>query len=397
MRPVPTARAPRAARLATSLVFGVNAFAMANVIPRLPAIKDRLEIGDAALGAAVAGAGLGALVASTGAGFAVHRWGTARTSVGFGLALCAVSVLPGIAPVWGLLLLAYVLMGVTDAIMDVAMNAQGLVVQKAYGRSVLNGFHGWWSVGAAVGALTGAGAAAADVPLPVHLLAANALNAGVLLVASRWLLADPPGASGADADGAPALTRLHGVVRPMLPLVAFAFCATFVEDAPATWGALYVRDDVGTSAGVAGLAFVAFSTGMTVGRLSADRVIDRFGRVRVVRAGGLAAALGMAAVLFTGHLAVVLPAFAVMGVGVAPQFPSMFSAASEQPGVPAAHGLAVASWAARTGFLLAPPLVGAVSDAVGLGRALWLVVVVALVLTALSGTVRPVAGASAPA
>lgn len=370
---------PRAARAATSIVFAVNAFAYANVIPRLPAVRDGIGLTDGALGAAVAGAAAGALVASLSSGFLVHRFGSARTTLAFGLLLCAASVLPGVAPVWLALAGAFVLVGVGDAVMDVAMNAQGFIVQEAYGRSVLNSFHGWWSIGSAAGALTGSLAAALDVPLGWHLLGTAAAGTAALTAAARFLLPDPHHAAGADPEATrrPAFAVLG---RALAPVVVVAALATFVEDSPATWSAIYLRDWLDTTAGVAGLGFVAFATGMTVGRLVADRLVDRFGPAPVTRAGALAASGALAVVLVADSVWVALPGFVVAGLGVAPQFPAMFTAAATRPGVPAAHGLAVASWAARSGFLVAPVLVGLLSDAFGLPRALWVVVAAGLFL-----------------
>ena len=382
---------PRAARLATSALFVVNAFCATNVVPRLPEVRDRLDLSDAALGTAVAGAGLGALVASLAAGPLIDRRGSRQVSLVAGAVLCCFTVLPGVAPVWALLLLAYVLTGMADAVMDVAMNAQGLVVQQGYGRSVLNSFHGWWSIGSGAGALTGAGAAALGLPLGLHLAATGAIGLATLLLARRALLSDPPhlDAAGELTGRPPRRPAVAVLARALGPLVAFAFLATYLEDAPSTWSAIWLTDVLGASAGVAGLGFVSFAAGMTVGRLSADRVVDRFGIAAVSRAGGLAAGAGWVVVLAGASSATTFAGLVVAGLGVAPLFPAMFTAASSQPGIPSAYGLSIASWAARFGFMLAPPIVGSLSDAGGLRAALWTVVAAAGCLAAVARVLRP--------
>lgn len=142
---------------------------------------------------------------------------------------------------------------------------------------------------------------------------------------------------------------------------------------------------------------------MTVGRLTGDRVVDRFGQRRVARVGGMAIAAGFGLALGLPSLATTLIGFALAGLGVATLVPAVMHAADELPGLPAGVGLTVVSWLLRVGFLVSPTLVGLVADAVSL-RAALLAVVGAGVLVATLGRIlvpgRPRAvepGAAVPA
>lgn len=384
------APALRRARGAVAVVFAVNGFAFSNWVPRIPEVKAALGLGDGALGAALLGAGLGALIASSVSGRLVDRFGSRQVTLVSALGLCATLPLPGLAPAWAALLLALVAVGAADAVMDVAMNAQGVVVERRYGRSILNAFHGLWSAGAAVGALTGGLAVARGVPVPVHLAAVGVFLAVVGLVAVRALL--PTGADHEEpAAGAPGHDGARGglVLTPAVGLLGLlALLAALVEGAPADWSAVYVTETVGGADGLAGAPYTAFATAMLVGRLLADRATSRWGAEGVARLGAGVAAVGMAIGLLGATPLTAVVGFALVGGGVCSLFPAVFSAAGHLPGLPPGAAIATVSLVARAGFLVGPPLVGAAAELVGLRAALGLTVVAAAAIVALAGGLR---------
>ncbi|GAA5063739.1 MFS family permease [Thermocatellispora tengchongensis] len=376
----PTRRA-RLARAAVATLFLTNGALFANVVPRYPQIKEDLGLSNAVLGTALAALPLGALLAGLLAGAAIRRFGSSRVAaIGIVLLAAATLVIP-FAPNWiafGAVLFA---VGALDAIVDVAQNAHGLRVQRLYGRSIVNSFHGVWSIGAVLGGLMGSAAAGLRTPLPVHLGISAALFGAVALVAYRFLLPGPEDAERpaqaqdlAAADGHPAapparrggrraFTGATGAaVRMLAALGVLAACGAFVEDAGASWGAIYLSGDLRTSAATAGLAFVALQAAMTVGRLTGDRAVDRFGQRTVVRAGGALAAVGMGAALAAPSVGTTLAGFALAGLGVATLVPAAMHTADELPGLANGTGLTIVSWLLRGGFLLSPPLVGLVAD-----------------------------------
>ena len=384
----------RAARLAVAALFFVNGAVFANLVPRYPGIKADLGLSNAALGSAIAAFPLGALVAGLFAATFIGRYRSSRVAAG-GVVLLGFSIaLVGVAPAWGVLVASLFVAGGLDAIVDVAQNAHGLRVQRLYRRSIVNSFHGVWSIGAVTGGLMGSAAAGLSVPLSAHLMATAVLFGGVALVSYRFLLTGPDDAertvdaqllAATDAHIAspgPACTRLRGVNRSVLNLLGalgiLAACGALVEDAGASWGALYLRTELGTAAATAGLAFVALQTAMTAGRLLGDRVVDRFGQRRVVRVGGALTAAAMGLALAIPTTATTLAGFALAGIGVATLVPATMHSADELPGLHRGAGLAAVSWMLRVGFLLSPPLVGVVADAVSLRVGLLSVVLAGL-------------------
>jgi fucose permease len=162
-----------------------------------------------------------------------------------------------------------------------------------------------------------------------------------------------------------------------------------MEDVPTSWSAIYLRDVLHTSAGVAGLGYVGFAVAMTIGRFGGDRVVMRFGPVRTVRISAAAAAIGLGAALVVGDPIVTVLGFMVLGLGVSTIFPLVFAASASRPGIRTGDGIAVTSFTARAGFLLSAPAVGAIATGVDLRVGIGLAVVAAVVVAALAGALRP--------
>ena len=392
----------RRARAAVSGLFFINAVLYANLVPRLPEVKDRLDLSNTALGSAIAAMPVGALLAGLLAPALIQRLGSAKVA-SFGLILLAVAVVGvPLSGAWVVFATLMLVVGALDAIVDVAQNAHGFRVQRAYGRSIVNAFHGLWSVGAVVGGVLGSAAAGLKVPLAAHLTTSAAVFSVAALVAYRFLLAGPEDAERVTAgDGAlnsavrsGRLRRLPGrTVVVLAALGTLAACGAFVEDAGASWGALYMRGEVGASAATSGLAFVALQVAMTAGRLTGDRVVNRFGQRRVALAGGAFITLGMSLALAIPSIGTTLLGFALAGLGVATLIPAVMHTADEMPGLPHGVGLTIVSWLLRVGFLISPSVVGLVADAISLRAALLSVVLAGLGVLLLG---RVLAAAPAP-
>lgn len=391
-------RVARRARVAVAVLFVVNGLTFASVVPWLPAIKDELMLRNTGLGLGWAAGPLGGLAVGVAAGPLAARFGSGRTATRG--ALLGVLALPAVAvaPTWPAFAISVFLLGAADAVTDAAMNAHGLLVQRRYGRSIINSFHAQWSVGAVGGGLLGAGAVALGVPRMVHLSGMAVVLAAAAVLAARWQLHGPDhierppmagSRSGTSNDAVDARRGVRQAVRTapwlLLGFAALPMLGGVVEDSAASWAAVYLRDTLGASAFVAGLGFVAAQTMMVMGRVIGDRLVDRFGARSVARWGSLLAAAGMLAVVVGSVPAVAIAGFGLAGLGVATLFPLGLAAAGAIPGVRTADGVAVASWLARLGFLTAPPVVGLVADATNLRWGLALVLACALIAAVLSG------------
>ena len=373
----------RRARVAVTSIFLLNGLVFGSWAARIPAVRDRLELSDGELGLALAFVAVGSLGAMPLAGAASARYGSRQvTRVSFALVCLATAVLP-FAPSLLLLCLATAFYGAAMGATDVSMNAHGVAVERRYGRPILSGFHAGFSLGGLLGAALGAGAAAAGIDVRVHLAAMGAASLVIGVAWSRRFLAGREDASGTTE---PLFVRPP---RALWALGAVAFAGLLVEGASADWSAVYLKDELGASAGTAALGFTAFSVTMTAGRLVGDRLVERFGPVALVRSGGLVAGLGFAVALLAAQPVVAMVGFACLGAGMSPIVPIVFRAAGQVQGLTAGMALAAVSSTGYLGFLVGPPLIGGVAELLGLPRALGLLVLLSLLVGALAAATHP--------
>jgi MFS family permease len=354
--------------------------------PRIPAIKEDLGLGDGELGLALTGMAAGLLVGTRLAGRPVDRVGS-RPAVRVGvMTLCLTLIGPALA--WDLpsLAAALFLFGVAGGFVDVAMNAQAVAVERAYARPILAGFHGLWSAGLFVGAAAAGLAAAVGAGPPAHF----AVVAGVLLsgsaIALRGLLAREAEVVPRKAEG----RVLWSPVVLMLGIVGFS--SFLGEGAAADWSAVYLRQDLGAGATAATAGFAAFAIAMASSRFVADRLVERFGPVPVVRIGALVAACGLGLGLATARPLAVVVAWGVLGAGLAPVVPVVFSAAGNTGLGATGAVLGRVVTISYLGSIVGPAVIGAAAEAVGLRAALVLPVVLALLIVVLARHVETAAG-----
>jgi MFS family permease len=283
----------RGARRAVALVFLANGLLFGSWAARIPALQDRLELSEGSLGIALAFLALGALVAMPVAGTWAARAGSRRpTRVAF-VGVAVAPALAATAPSYATLLAAAFVFGAVNGALDVVMNTQGTTVERRSGRLLLGRLHAAFSGGGLIGAATGAAAAGADVDPQVHLAIAGAVTFAAIFPLTGALLRG----DGDRSRREPTFSRPEPA---LLALGFLAFCCLLAEGAAADWSAVYVDDDLRASAGVAGLAYAAFSALMFLGRLFADRLTERVGPVALLRAAGTLASAGLAVGLLGG-------------------------------------------------------------------------------------------------
>lgn len=403
------------ARRAVSLIFFLNGASFCAILPRYPELVESIGLSNTAFGLAVGLGPLGGLLAGLFAARLMSRFGSARTSVAFQLLASTSHLAIYVSGSWLWLTAALLLAQAADALTDISMNAHGMRVERRYRRSIMNSYHGWWSLGAVLGGLLGAAAAQVGLPLWAQGVAGLIVFGALVLGSYRFLLpgddsterapaAATEGAGGASSDSpagpsaasaaevppvAPAGRRIAGMGLRSLGLVAalgmVLVFAGSTEDAGNTWGALFMRSTFEATPFLAGMAFVALQGAQTIGRFTGDAIVDRLGDRVTARVGALIALVGMSIALLLPSPATALLGFAAAGWGIATLFPAAFRTADNLPGVPSGVGITVVGWFARLGFFLTPPLVGALADALTLRYALWLVPIYALGILAFSG------------
>jgi MFS family permease len=370
----------RATRLAITLFFFLDGLLIGSWASRIPAVQHHAELTNARLGLALFAASVGALVAMPLAGWLSARIGSRRVTI---VALVAgttslflASHAGGLAGVAGGLLG----FGAGFGAVNVAANAQGLALERLYGRAILSSFHAAFSGGGLAGAGLGALAAGTGVGPQAHF---GVVAVGVAVAAAgagRRLL------PRATADPEPAWTAVRPP-RVLLVLGLAAFFTLLAEGAAADWSAVYLSGSVGAGAAVAALGYTGFSLAMATSRSIGDRLNRRFGAVALARGGALLAAAGLTLALVVGSTPAALVGFAAMGGGLGVIVPVLFRAAGSAAGVSAGVGVAAVSTVGWLGFLAGPPSIGFVAGMVGLRGALGIVVLATALVAVLSRTV----------
>ena len=378
----------RRARASVAGAFALHAAVAGTLGPRLPAVKEQVGITDGELGVALAVFAVGLFVGTRIVSPLLDRLGTRGVLRG-GMPLLGVSLLgPAFAESLPSLAAALFVVGALSGILDVAMNSNAVVVERSYGRPIMSSIHGTWSAGMLVASGGAAAAAALDVSLRLHF--------GLAALAIALVSAPALGHLAAAADAPQQLpavrTRGYLLARPVLLLGIIGFCSFLGEGAAIDWSAVYVDESLDASRGAAALAFVAFSVGITASRFLVDRIAARLGPVPVVRWGATLAAAGLALGLAVPETGVAIAGFALLGAGLAPVVPTVFSAAGNMRARSGRSALAAVVTISYLGSILGPALIGFVTSLVGLRAALGIPVLLALLAARLAAQVASAPG-----
>ncbi|CAI1520141.1 MFS transporter [Serratia fonticola] len=359
---------------ATRLAFFIAGLAMATWAPLVPFAKTRIAIDDGSLGLLLLCIGVGSIMAMPLTGLLTGKFGCRRVILLAGIALCIDLPLLVLMDSTLGMALALLLFGAAIGMIDVAMNIQAVVVERASNRAMMSGFHGFFSIGG----IAGAGGVSALLwlglgPLQATLIAVVAILA-LLLIASKNLLRE----SGGDKEG-PMFVLPRGWVMFIGLLCFIMFLA---EGSMLDWSALYLTTMRGMDHNQAGLGYALFSIAMTIGRLNGDRVVNAMGRYQVLLLGSLCAAIGLALAITIDSAIASLIGFMLVGVGASNVVPILFSAAGNQRVMPANLAIASVTTVGYAGILAGPAVIGLIAQVSSLTFALACVAALLLIVTA---------------
>ena len=339
-----------AARWAISTVFLLNGAGIGLWAAHVPTVQARMGIDTGMLSMVLLTVAGGALLAMPLMGGLTGRWGTRRMVLLSGFAFAAMTPLIMGAPSLPLLFVAAFLFGVSNGALDVAMNANASEVETARGLPTMSSFHGFFSLGGLFGAgigglLVGQGLGHGQGALMVGVVTA------VVLALSAPRVMGFAATHGAGSHFS--LPRGAALSLGLLALLCFA-----VEGALVDWSALLMEERTGATPASAALGFSAFSIAMAACRFAGDRLIVRFGALRIMVVGGLAMFAGLALAVASTHFVLSAVGFALVGLGAANVVPLLFGAAARIPGMSAGNGVAAVATLGYGGLLLAPPVLG---------------------------------------
>lgn len=356
----------------------------------IPSIKAHHGLSEGSLSAVLLAAAVGAVSSLFTAGRVMAALGARRTAAGAavlgGGLLGSVLAFQGLP--MSLLLLQVVALGACMCLFDVALNTEGTTLERLGGRPVMSHLHGMFSVGGMLGAGAVAALLGVGIAPGVQLWS---LGLGVALVAvwaARGMLQE----EGRATAGTPQSSAQAHFVWPrgqLLVIGLLILAGMTAEGAMYDWCVLYLQQELGQPQAQAALGYAVFSASMAASRFAGDALRARYDERTLLRCGAGLAAGAMAVVLLSAHPVVAWVGFALVGAGLAPVAPILFSAATRVPGVSPAAAIASVTSVGYSGFMLGPPLIGALATASSLTWALGVVVLAAALLAGGAGKVAP--------
>jgi MFS family permease len=391
-----------AAASATYAAFIGAGFAFASWASRIPQVRDRLDLTPAELGLVLLAIAAGSLIALPISGLIIARLNTRLTTtvmaamLAAALTIVATGYLAGV----GLVLIGLFLLGFAHGAWDVAMNVQGAQVERHLGKAIMPRFHAGFSLGTVAGALLGAAMIALKIPVTAHLIGVAVIITVALPTLVRQFLPDTTALdaqveSGPDITGSKpgALARWREPRTLFVGLFVLAFA--FSEGTGNDWISVALIDGYHAPAVVGTLGFAAFLAAMTAARWVGPRLLDRHGRVPVVRALALVAVIGLILFVFSPNIPLAFLGALLWGAGTSLGFPVGMSAAADDPAA-AAGRISVVASIGYCAFLAGPPLIGFLGSYEGVLRAITAVVVLLAIATMLATTLRPPTTAALP-
>lgn len=367
-----------AQQVSTRIAFLISGLSMSSWAPLVPFAKERLAINEATLGVLLLCLGLGSLTAMPLTGMLVGRLGCRRVIIGTTLVMGLSLIYLAVAPSVTMMAVGLFMFGAGIGMVDVAMNVQAVIVERASGRSMMSGFHGFYSLGGILGAAGMSGLLWLGLVPFWALVVMVAVILALLVVCTPHLLA-----YGSDARD-PVFVIPRGRVLLIGSLCCIAFLA---EGAVLDWGAVFLTSVRQVDIAQAGLGFAAFSLAMTVARLTGDKIVQALGGTRVILWGGILAALGFLLVVLVPFKLAAFLGFALIGLGASNIVPVLFTAAGNQQAMPVGLAISAVATMGYAGILAGPALIGFVAQISSLALAFMLIAVSLLVLASYA---RPV-------
>jgi MFS family permease len=369
----------RTEQRSTRLLFLIAGFAAAAWAALVPFAKTRTGLNEATLGLVLLCLGGGSIISMPIAGALSTRYGCRIVLAVSSLLLCAALPLLAIVSSVSLLAVALCIFGIALGSTDCVMNVQAVIVERASGKPLMSGFHGFYSLGGIVGA------AGTSVLLTLNASALGSTLVAVVAMVIALLIAYPALLPYGNPAEGPPFAIPHGVV---LFLGLLCFVVFLVEGSMLDWSAVFLTEQRGMPSAQSGFGFASFSLAMTLGRLTGDAVVARIGRRAIVAGGGLLSAGGIALTVLVPSWQLALLGYALVGLGCSNIVPVLFTAVGRQTSMPQAVAIPAITSLGYAGILTGPAGIGIIAHHSSLSVAFFLVAVLMVAVAASSRLLR---------
>lgn len=356
-------------RLAVSLFFFVQGAVFATWTNRIPDIKSTLHLSDATLGTVLFAIPVGQMAAMYLSAWLINRFGSRRMLTLASL-LYPLMLLPlGLAPNPYLLAAGLFLFGMSGNLFNIASNTQGVNIEHFYNRSIMASLHGLWSLGGFLGGVISMSFIAFDIRPWTHFLLLASIAIVLTSITRRLLVRNdwkPNRSNGQAISPKKRIPLRQRLDYQVLLLGGMSFCAMVCEGSMYDWSGLYFLQVVNAPDKLVQLGYVTCMCTMTVGRFMADRFVSRFGAQRVIRFSGLLICFGLWLAVLQPDVLFATIGFFFVGFGISSTVPVCYSIAGRSTHMNPGTALATVSSIGYCGFLLWPPVIGHLSQAITL-------------------------------
>ncbi len=343
-------------RIAVKTAFFINGFIFANWVSRLPRIQELYNADDGTIGLVLLASSIGAVGAMPFTGWVIIKNGSRRITLISTILYCAFVPLIPLAQNLFFLIILYFFIGIVTGMLDVAMNAQAILVEREYKRPIMTSFHALFSIGMMLGAASASVFTDIGFDLVNHFLIVTVAALIAAAWMSRHLIYDRPDPTHHDGP----LFRLPN--RSMITLGLITFCCMIGEGSMSDWSVNYMENITNASITLAPIGLSAFATAMTLGRIFGDYMRRRFGDRAMIVGGGLMALTGLCAALIFPSPYIAITGFFLVGLGLSSIVPIAYSIGGNERNLPSGVGLAMVTTVGYSGFLLGPPVIGFIAD-----------------------------------
>jgi MFS family permease len=352
-------RSLRARRTSISLYFFFYGFIFASWASRIPNIQQRLALTEAALGAVLLAMPVGSFITLPFSGYFTSKWGSRKVvmiaSTVYALLLVGIGYSPNVFA----LTVCLFLFGSAGNMLNISVNTQALSLEKLYKRIIISSFHGMWSVAGLVAASLGTYLIGKAFPVSYHFLMVAITALVAFLICSTYLLHE----KGNNQERRPIFTRPD---KAFWGLGSIAFCSMICQGAMFDWSGIYFKKVVVAQPAYIGLGYTAFMIAMTFIRFITDWLTFHFGFRKIIVVCGLCIATGLLTAVAFPFLLPATLGMLLVGMGVSPGVPLVFSAASKSKILPPPVAIAAVSSIGMIGLLIGPPIIGFIAGVTSL-------------------------------
>lgn len=367
-------------RIAVSVFFFTNGFLYANWTARLPELQRNFGLNDSQLGTVLFCIALGSMAAMPFSGWLAYRFGSHRISTLMAILFClCIPLVPVFQNEW-LIRICFFLLGAVAGSMDVSMNEQAILVERLWGKIIFSSFHAVFSIGMALGAVSGAMFAKYQINLFPHLLVIASIGLIIIVLASYKLIHTNNRQVASEAEKNEKVSNAFAL-RAILPFGLIAFCCMTGEGSMVDWSAIFTNKVVGQNEVISAWAFGVYGFAMTFGRAIGDYLTVRLGKFRLLILESICTVIGLGIALAYISIWTTFLGFILVGFGVSTIVPIVYSSAGNLKGISPSKGISMVTSIGYSGFFIGPPAIGFLSEAFGLRVGLGFVLFLFLVMS----------------